>query len=100
MLRSNLGDDVFFRGIRNYYSAHKNSTASTEDLRAALEKASGKHLKSFFTRWVYETGHPQYELTWQWVRNKVLQLVLKQLQPGNVFVDSVPIVITTASGKR
>jgi aminopeptidase N len=100
MLRSNLGDEVFFRGIRNYYEAHKNSVATTEDLRAALEKASGKDLDWFFKRWVYDTGHPQYELTWQWLRNRDLRLVLTQIQPGNVFLDPVPIAITTATGKR
>jgi len=100
MLRSNLGDEVFFRGIRNYYEAHKNSTASTEDLRAALEKASGKNLQPFFARWVYDSGHPQYELRWHWLSKKELRLVLRQVQPGNVFVDPVPITITTASGKR
>jgi aminopeptidase N len=100
MLRSNLGDEVFFRGIRDYYNAHKHSVASTEDLRAALEKASGKDLKAFFTRWIYDTGHPQYELTWQWLSRKDLRLVLKQLQPGNAFLDEVPITITTSSGKR
>src|SRR5688500_2065040 len=46
MLRSSLGDEVFFRGIRDYYEAHKTATASTEDLRVALEKASGKDLRS------------------------------------------------------
>ena len=100
MLRSSLGDEVFFRAIRNYYEAHKNSVATTEDLRSALEKASGKDLGWFFTRWVYDSGHPQYELTWQWLPSKNLRLVLKQLQPGNVFIDPVPITITTASGKR
>lgn len=100
MLRSNLGDEVFFRGIRNYYEAHKNSVASTEDLRAVLEKASGKNLKPFFTRWVYDSGHPQYELTWRWLSRKNLRVVLKQVQPGNVFSDPVPITVTTASGKR
>ena len=100
MLRSNLGDEVFFRAIRNYYEAHKNSVAGTEDLRTALEKASGKDLRWFFTRWVYDSGHPQYELSWQWTSGKDLRLVLKQLQPGNVFTDPVPITITTASGKR
>jgi len=100
MLRSNLGDKAFFRGIRNYYAAHKNSTASTEDLRAALEKASGRDLRAFFARWVYDSGHPQYELSWQWLQNRELRLELKQLQPGNVFLDPVQITITTASGKR
>jgi aminopeptidase N len=100
MLRSSLGDEVFFRGIRSYYEAHKNSTATTEDLRFALEKASGRNLRPFFTRWIYESGHPQYELTWRWVRPRQLRLVLKQLQPGNAFRDAVPLTISTATGSQ
>lgn len=100
MLRSSLGKEVFLRGVRNYYNAHKNRTASTEDLRAALEKASGKDLRGFFKRWVYESGHPQYQLSWQWLRERELQLVLRQVQSGNAFLDPVPITVTTASGKR
>ena len=100
MLRSNLGDDAFFRGIKNYYESHKNSTASSEDLRAALEKASGKNLRPFFARWVYDSGHPQYELAYHWLGKRELRLVLSQRQPGNAFVDPVPVTISTASGKR
>ena len=100
MLRLKLGDEVFFRGIRNYYQAHKSSVASTEDLRFALGKASGKNLRSFFARWVYDSGHPQYELSWQWLPRKNLRLILKQLQPGNVFLDPVPIAIMTSQGRR
>ena len=100
MLRSNLGDDVFFRGIRTYYESHKNSVASTEDLRAALEQASGKDLRAFFTRWIYDSGHPQYELKWYWLGRKEVRVVLAQLQPGNAFVDPVEISVITAKGKR
>ena len=100
MLRASLGDEVFFRGIKNYYEAHKNATASSEDLRVALEKASGRNLRSFFARWVYDSGHPQYELQWSWVGKKELRLVLSQVQPGNAFLDPVHVVITTATGKR
>lgn len=100
MLRSNLGDDVFFRGIRAYYESHKNSVASTEDLRAALEKASGKDLRAFFARWVYDSGHPQYEVKWYWLAKKEVRVVLTQKQAGNVFGDPVSIVVMTAKGKR
>ena len=100
MLRTRLGDQAFFRGLRDYYRAHAGSTASTEDLRAALEKASGQDLRAFFTRWVYESGHPQYELKWFWVRNKELRVVLSQVQPGNAFSDPVPVTISTARGQR
>src|SRR6185369_3330995 len=100
MLRANVGDAVFFRGIRAYYEAHKSSVASTEDLRAALEKASGKDLRAFFARWVYDTGHPQYELKWFWLGKKELRVVLSQMQAGNAFIDPVHITISTAKGKR
>lgn len=100
MLRSSLGDQVFFRGIRDYYEAHKNATATTEDLRAALEKASGKDLKAFFQRWIYDSGHPEYQLSWEWLRGREVRLVLRQQQSGNPFLDHVPITITTARGKR
>ena len=100
MLRSRLGDDAFFRGLRAYYRAHENANATTEDLRAALEKASGKDLRAFFTRWVYDSGHPQYELTWQWTPRNGLRLELKQVQVGNAFLDPISLSVTTASGTR
>ncbi len=101
MLRSELGEAQFFRGIRIYYDAHQNSTATSEDLRAAFEKASGRDLKDFFARWIYGAGHPSYELSWVWnsKTNKV-RLRLKQLQPEPAFPNAVPIDIMTANGKR
>jgi aminopeptidase N len=100
MLRSSMGDEVFFRAIRDYYQTHMNRTASSEDLRAALEKASGRNLREFFARWIYDSGHPQYELSWQWQRGRELRLVLRQVQTGNLFTDPVPVTIRTASGTR
>ena len=101
MLRAELGDENFFRGIRNYYDAHRGSVASTEDLRVALEKVSGKNLNEFFTRWVYGTGHPRYELSWNWnVRSKRLQLVLDQTQPEAAFPNAVTVRIVNGNSKR
>jgi aminopeptidase N len=100
MLRANLGDALFFKSIRTYYDSHLQSNASTEDLRRAFEKVSGKDLRGFFARWVYDSGHPQYELAWYWLGNKELRMVLTQRQSGNAFADPVPVTITTASGKR
>jgi aminopeptidase N len=52
-LRSELGDDAFWRGIQRYVEAAAGRGARTEDLRAALEAASGQDLKGFFETWVY-----------------------------------------------
>ena len=60
MLRERIGDEAFFKGLRDYYNAHREANATTEDLRRALEKSSGKNLKEFFARWVYGAGHPWF----------------------------------------
>lgn len=101
MLRTELGDKDFFRGIRDYYSKHRNATATTEDLRSAFEKASGRDLKEFFQRWIYGAGHPQYDLSWEWAsKEKKVKLDLKQTQTGAAFPSSVPVEIITSGGKR
>ena len=100
MLRSQLGDDAFFRGLRIYYSGHKEATANSEDLRAALEKASGKDLKEFFARWIFGSGHPHYEVRSDWLVGNVLRFTVRQLQAGPLFPNPLPISITTSKGKQ
>ena len=101
MLRAELGDENFFRGIRIYYEAHRGSVATTEDLRTAFEKAAGKSLKEFFAQWIYGPGHPRYELTWSWnSKSKRLRLVLDQTQSEAAFSNAVPIEIANDNGKR
>jgi aminopeptidase N len=52
-LRRELGDAVFWDGIRRYVAERAGKGARTGDLRAALEAASRRDLRPFFARWVY-----------------------------------------------
>jgi aminopeptidase N len=52
-LRTELGDAVFWNGVRGYVRDRAGRDARTEDLRRAMETASGKDLKPFFDTWVY-----------------------------------------------
>jgi len=104
MLRTRLGDEAFFRGLRAYYNAHRDANATTEDLRKALENSSGKNLREFFARWVYGAGHPIYELTSGAAElpdngGNDLTILLKQTQDGEAFLDPVPVEITNGSEK-
>jgi aminopeptidase N len=99
MLRGMLGDVVFQRGIREYYNAHKEGNATTEDLRAALEKASGQDLREFFKRWVYQSGHPRYEAVWAWEQSApqgggTLTLTLRQMQRDEAFLIPLAVEFT------
>ncbi len=101
MLRASLGDKAFFRGVRAYYHKHKNSTANSEDLRIALEQASGTNLRAFFKSWIYGAGYPRYELSWQWNKERrAIELRLKQLQKEPFFPNPLVIDVVTKQGKR
>jgi aminopeptidase N len=102
MLRRRLGDEAFFKGLRDYYQAHREANATTEDLRQALERSSGKDLKDFFARWVYDAGHPRYQLSWNSVKRRsgaFMLISLNQLQEGKAFLDPVPIEFVV-NGKK
>ncbi len=99
MLRQRIGDEAFFKGLRDYYNDHRDANATTEDLRRAVETSSGKNLKEFFARWVYGAGHPVYELSSD-SRADSLTIMLKQIQSGEAFLDPVPIEITNGETKQ
>lgn len=57
-LRAAMGDERFFRALRNYYEANRLEIAEMEDLRAAFvsesELAARRALTRTFTRWLAE----------------------------------------------
>jgi aminopeptidase N len=55
-LRDELGETAFWQGIRLYVKNMAGKGARSEDLRYALEQASGRALKDFFAKWVYASA--------------------------------------------
>lgn len=102
MLRRRLGDEAFFRGLRSYYNKHREANATTDDLRDALEKASGKDLREFFRRWIYGAGHPIYEISSRAIfarrPQRFFMVTVRQTQLGAVFAD--PITIRMTNGEH
>jgi hypothetical protein len=58
MLHGVVGDEAFRRALTELQQSHHLGKAGTEDVRAALEHASGKNLRSYFQAWVYGTALP------------------------------------------
>ncbi len=52
-LRSELGDDVFWLGVRRYTEVNAGHSVTAADLQKAFEAASGRDLSLTFKTWVY-----------------------------------------------
>lgn len=81
MLRGELGEEAFWRGIQRYIQVNQHRTVETADLRIALEEATGQGLGWFFDQWLYHGGHPEFQVSWRWDEAaKQVQVVVKQTQ--------------------
>lgn len=81
MLRSEVGDDVFFKALQNYLNTHAFGTVEDNDLRQAMELVAGEDLRWFFDDWYYMPGHPKMRIDWQLdTLHSALKLDLKQEQ--------------------
>lgn len=52
-LRSELGDDVFWRGLRRYTQLNAGRSVTAADFQKVFEAASGRDLSVIFKTWVY-----------------------------------------------
>ena len=60
VLRHELGEDAFWKGVREYTQAGYQGTTlvRSRDLQIAMEGAAGRPLDGLFTEWVYGKKNP------------------------------------------
>ena len=93
MLRTMLGDRVFWRAINAYLTKHARSIVETRDLMRSLEDVSGRGLEQFFEQWVYRAGHPELEVKIEH-EGRALTVSVKQAQ--KIDKDSPPFAFSFA----
>lgn len=96
MLRRQLGDSLFWRGIREYYAGYAGKNADTDDFRAVMEKSSGRPLGDFFNQWLRVPGHPQLKLQWTQRKNELRVRVIQQQQALRRF----PLTLRITGGGK
>lgn len=63
MLRHYIGEDVFKRGLREYFKKHAYGNTTGDDLWEALSTESGKDLGEFMNIWLTQPGYPVVSVT-------------------------------------
>jgi aminopeptidase N len=63
MLRGVVGEQAFRQALAAFQETHRFGKAGTDDLRLALERASGRDLRPYFETWVRQTALPRIAFT-------------------------------------
>jgi aminopeptidase N len=99
MLRNYLGDAAFFKGLNIYLKTNAFKTGEAQQLRLALEDASGRDLNWFFNQWYYGAGHPLLNISYKWDdASKTETVYLQQTQDSQIF--KLPMAIDIYAGGK
>ena len=66
MIRTELGDELFWKAIQTFVQDNAHKTVETIDLLRAIEKATGRNLLFLFDQYVFRGGHPDYKIAYAW----------------------------------
>ena len=82
ILRGEVGDGTFWKGMRTYYQRFRDRNASTGDFAAVMEEVSGRRLDWFFDQWLRRPGVPELEIEWSYdAAASTVEFDVRQLGP-------------------
>ena len=61
MIRTELGDTLFWRAIQTFVRNHAHCTVETIDLIRTIEQVTGRNLRFLFDQYVFRGGHPRLQ---------------------------------------
>jgi aminopeptidase N len=97
-LRHELGDEIFWRAVRDYLQRYLHQTVESDDFRRILEAHSGRSLGKFFDQWFRTAGFPDLKVTFDFnAERKEGTFVIEQKQV-NVEKDIPAFEFTTEIG--
>ncbi len=96
MLRGEVGDGTFWKGMRTYYQRFRDRNASTADFAAVMEEVSGRKLDWFFEQWLRRPGVPELEVAWRFDEAmSAVELTVRQAGPT---IYRLPLDVEAALG--
>ncbi|MFZ9718118.1 MAG: M1 family aminopeptidase [Chitinophagaceae bacterium] len=100
MLRKYVGDSAFFKSLNHYLTTNKYKAAEAHQLRLSFEEVTGKDLNWFFNQWYFGSGHPRFDINYNYDEGaKKVKVLVTQTQTDKVFRVPVSIDVFEGSNK-
>src|SRR6266545_2771369 len=101
MLLQYLGPERFWASVHTYLTRHAFGNATTDDLRQAVLDATGENLDWFWDQWIYQAGHPRFDVRAAWDSARAaVTLTVKQAQADTLKPDSTGLRFTVPAVYR
>ncbi|MBW2493716.1 MAG: M1 family peptidase [Deltaproteobacteria bacterium] len=100
MLRRELGDETFSKGLRLFWQQQRFRIAGWSELRQAFESAAGRDLSQFFEQWLERVGAPRLNLGEVRLIEEggAYRIQLSVRQDAPAYRLAVPVAIDTDAG--
>ena len=98
MLRWVLGEDKYYKTMREFAETYAGKSATMDDFRAIAEKYYGEQLTWFFSQWLDSTGAPEFKVKYTTYRlgsNKGFRVTGEISQDLDLFRMPVDLRIDT-----
>jgi len=95
MLRRWLGDEVFFRGLRDLYAASRYTKIGTRHVEKFFEAAAGTDLSRFFEGWIHTADIPRVRVGYTQAAGT---LTVRVDQTGPAMDIPLTVTVVYASG--
>lgn len=98
MLRREIGEEVFWRGIRALVARYRGRYAGWQDVEQVFAETAGRELRWFFAQWVERPGAPDLRLVTSQLHRAGEGGV--QLRQGEeIYRLRVPVSVTLVNGE-
>ena len=95
MLRRQLGDADFFRGLGHYLKTNAYKPVDSYDLIQAFAEETGVNVEPFFAQWVFKSGMPVLDFAWTYDDAK--KEVVAHVRQTQDTSDGIPVYSTPLS---
>jgi aminopeptidase N len=99
MLRYEVGEEKFWKGMRLFYERYRNSNAITDDFRMCMEEVTGGELESFFHQWLYIAGQPDLKIRQEGNKNGKAVITIEQTQ-DYIYSFNLELGVKDSKGYR
>jgi aminopeptidase N len=100
MLRIELGDELFWKGMRSFYEEYRNKNVLTNDFQMVMERVSHMDLGKFFKQWLFVAGQPDLKITTGAGNSKGFSEVIIEQTQNYLFSFNIELQIKDSKGSH